>query len=40
MAKISELFGTMVFNDNVMQEKLPHDTYKKLKKSLDINHQC
>ncbi|MBE7042437.1 MAG: glutamine synthetase type III [Ruminococcaceae bacterium] len=37
MAKISEVFGTMVFNDNIMQEKLPHDTYKKLKKSMAEN---
>ncbi len=37
MAKISEVFGTMVFNDNVMQERLPHDTYKKLKKSMAEN---
>ena len=34
MGKITELFGTMVFNDNVMQERLPHDTYKQLKKSI------
>ena len=37
MATISEVFGTMVFNDNVMQEKLPHDTYKQLKKCIAEN---
>ena len=25
MSKLSELYGSMVFNDSVMQEKLPHD---------------
>ncbi|MDO5144837.1 MAG: glutamine synthetase III [bacterium] len=35
MAKISELFGSMVFNDAVMQERLPKDTYKALKKTID-----
>ena len=35
MARISELFGSMVFNDAVMQERLPKDTYKALKKTID-----
>ena len=35
MAKIQELFGSMVFNDAVMQERLPKDTYKALKKTID-----
>lgn len=30
MKNIPEIFGSMVFNDNVMREKLPKDVYKKL----------
>ncbi len=43
MSNISEVFGSMVFNESVMKAKLPKDTYKALKKSmkegksLDIN---
>lgn len=32
--KMSELFGSMVFNDSVMKERLPKDTYKALKKAV------
>ncbi|MDO5478511.1 MAG: glutamine synthetase III, partial [Clostridia bacterium] len=32
---IPEIFGSMVFNDKVMEEKLPKDTYKTLKKSIE-----
>ncbi len=35
MAKISELFGSNVFNDAVMQERLPKDTYKAVKRTID-----
>lgn len=35
MAKITELFGSNVFNDAVMQERLPKDTYKALKRTID-----
>ncbi len=35
MSKIPELFGTMVFNEKVMKEKLPKDTYKALKKTMN-----
>ncbi len=34
MSHLSELFGSMVFSDAVMKEKLPHATYKLLKKSI------
>lgn len=34
---IPELFGSMVFNDKVMKERLPKDTYKKLRKAIDTN---
>lgn len=43
MNKISERFGCMVFNDTVMKERLPKDTYKAMQKTikdgrrLDIN---
>lgn len=43
MSNISEIFASMVFNDDVMKERLPKDTYKAYKKtimegkSLDIN---
>ena len=32
---IPNLFGSMVFNDSVMQEKLPKDSYKALKKTIE-----
>ena len=32
---IPNLFGSMVFNDSVMQERLPKDTYRALKKTID-----
>ena len=32
---ISDFFGCNVFNDAVMQEKLPSDVYKKLKKTIE-----
>ena len=35
MPKVQELFGSMVFNQKVMQELLPKDTFKALKKTLD-----
>ena len=43
MSKVSDVFGSMVFGDAVMQERLPRETYKALKKtmrdgrSLDLN---
>ena len=35
MTDLPELFGSMVFNETAMQERLPHDTYKALKKHLE-----
>ena len=32
---IPELFGSLVFNDKVMKERLPKDTYKKLRKAIE-----
>ena len=35
MAKMDEIFGSSVFNDAVMQQRLPKETYKALKKTID-----
>ena len=32
---VPELFGSRVFNDNVMQERLPKDVYKSLRQTID-----
>ncbi len=32
--KMSDLFGSMVFNDDVMKQRLPHATYKEMKQTL------
>lgn len=34
MAKVSEYFGSSVFNDSVMKERLPHETYKLLQRTV------
>ena len=34
MASVTELFGSMVFDDRKMQERLPRTTYKSLKKTV------
>ena len=34
MSNIQEIFGSMVFNETVMKSKLPHDTYKALKRTI------
>ncbi len=34
MNSVPELFGSMVFNDVVMKERLPKETYKELKKTI------
>ena len=34
MAKVPELFGSMVFNDQMMLERLPKSNYKKQKKKI------
>ena len=35
MTKVPEMFGSMVFNDRVMQERLPKATYRALKKTVE-----
>ena len=32
---IREIFGTQVFNDEVMKERLPKDVYKALQKTIE-----
>ena len=34
MKKVPELFGSMVFNEAVMKERLPKDVYKSLKQTV------
>ena len=36
MQSISDIFGTLVFNDKVMSERLPSDVYKALKRTIDM----
>jgi glutamine synthetase len=35
MSKLSEIFGSNVFNDSVMRERLPKATYKALRKTIE-----
>ena len=35
MTNVPEIFGSMVFNDAVMQEKLPKDIYRSLHKTIE-----
>lgn len=35
MSKVPEIFGSMVFNDDVMRDKLPKDVYKSLRKTIE-----
>ncbi len=39
MANVPELFSCMVFDDRIMKEKLPDDTYKALKKTIETGEQ-
>ena len=34
MSTVSELFGTMVFNDTVMKERLPKETYRAMQNAI------
>ena len=34
---IPELYGSLVFGDKIMRDKLPHDMYKALRKTIDNN---
>jgi len=35
--RLPEMYGSLVFNDKIMREKLPKDIYKALKKTIDKN---
>ena len=37
MSTISDIFGTMVFIESVMRERLPKETYNALKKTIEDN---
>lgn len=39
MGKINDLYGSMVFNDAVMRERLPKHTYRALKESIESNKE-
>lgn len=34
MSTVSELFGSMVFNDTVMKERLPKETYRAMQQAI------
>ncbi|WP_343377291.1 glutamine synthetase III, partial [Ligaoa zhengdingensis] len=33
--QVPEIFGSLVFNDHVMKERLPKETYKALKRTME-----
>ena len=35
METVADYFGSLVFNDEVMRERLPKDIYKALKRTVD-----
>ena len=39
MSNVSELYGSMVFNEQVMRERLPKETYRALKKTVERGAQ-
>ena len=36
MSKVTEIFGSMVFDDDTMEARLPKDTYKALQRTIKI----
>ena len=36
-SNVPEIFGSMVFNDSIMRDKLPKDIYKSLRKTIEAN---
>ncbi|MBI3307442.1 MAG: glutamine synthetase III [Candidatus Omnitrophica bacterium] len=38
MPEITEVFGSNVFNDKIMKERLPKETYKSLRKTIEQGH--
>ena len=39
MTNVPEIFGSMVFNDAVMEERLPKETYKSLRKTMENGNE-
>ncbi len=39
MSNVQDIFGSMVFNDTVMRQKLPKETYKSLRKTIDSGRE-
>lgn len=37
MNNITEIYGSMVFDDRVMRERIPSETYKKLERTTKMN---
>ena len=35
MNNVTEIFGSLVFNDTVMKERLPQEIYEKLRRTID-----
>jgi len=36
MNSVAAIFGTLVFNDTVMRERLPKETYKALRQAINV----
>ena len=36
MSKVTEIFGSMVFDDDTMEARLPKETYKALQRTIKI----
>ena len=39
MSNVSEIFGSMVFSDTVMKERLPKETYRALQNSIQLGQR-
>ena len=39
MTNVPEIFGSMVFNDAVMEERLPKETYRSLRKTMETGNE-
>ncbi|NLK72976.1 MAG: glutamine synthetase type III, partial [Clostridiales bacterium] len=39
MSNVTQIFGTNVFNESVMKERLPKATFKKLKRTIDLGEE-
>ena len=39
MSHLTDIFGSMVFNEGVMKQRLPKDTYRALKETIKLGKQ-